>query len=84
MTKIPEFGIICDNVRFLRKREGLSRTAMAKRLHITCKTLDLLEGGLFPERCGIGFVMYACEAFQIPPQQFVAQRLENNTCNYLR
>ena len=51
MTQQKEYDIVCENIRHLRKAHSLSRTVMARRLHITGKTLDLLtcrlsrEGG---------------------------------------
>ena len=51
MTQQEEYDIVCENIRHLRKAHSLSRTVMARRLHITGKTLDLLtcrlsrEGG---------------------------------------
>lgn len=67
MSTSTEYSNICANIRYLRAREGLSRTAMARRLHITLKTLDTLESGVFPDRCGIGLLMHACAAFHSAP-----------------
>ena len=55
MLKGDDYKNVCDNIRWLRQEYGLSRTAMAKKLHISIKTLDLLEAGIFPERIHIGF-----------------------------
>ena len=43
MNKSVEYEIVCQNIRYLRQTQGLSRTAMARKLHITIKTLDFLE-----------------------------------------
>ena len=75
MTTEEEYGIICENVRFLRQQHGLSRTAIARRLHITLKTLDLLEAGTFPDRIHIGFFFHVHQAFGVPPHKMITTRL---------
>ena len=75
MTTQEQYSIVCENVRFLRQQHGLSRTAMAKRLHITLKNLDSLESGIFPERIHVGFFFHAHEAFGIPPRDLLTIRL---------
>ena len=37
----------CENVRELRKELGLSKSEMAKRLHLTLKTLNILRAGFY-------------------------------------
>ncbi|MBR4992481.1 MAG: helix-turn-helix transcriptional regulator [Clostridia bacterium] len=68
--------IICSNVAYLRKTHGLSRTAMSKKLHITLKTLDLLEQGIFPHRTNFGIVYYIADAFQVSVHDVMYTRLE--------
>ena len=48
-----DFHNLCANIRYLRATHGLSRTAMARKLGITIKTLDMLESESFPRRCTI-------------------------------
>ena len=50
MTTDKELAIFCRNIRVLRKNHGLSRTAIANRIHVSLKTLDSLEAGIFPNR----------------------------------
>ena len=70
-----QYGIVCENIRFLRQTHRLSRTAMAKKLHITLKNLDSLESGVFPERIHVGFFFHAHESFGIPPRDLLIIRL---------
>ena len=70
-----EYANICENIRYLRLRHGLSRTAMARRLHITSKTLDLLEAGVFPDRIRIDFLFLVQQVFGVPPKQLLTCRL---------
>ena len=67
---------ICHNIRFLRRKYGLSRTAMARRIHVTIKTLDSMEAGVIPDRIGIYFLYYVQQAFDIAPQDLMMTRLE--------
>ena len=76
MLKGDDYKNVCDNIRWLRQRYGLTRTAMAKKLHISIKTLDLLEAGIFPERIHIGFFFQVYQAFGIPPKMLLTTRLE--------
>ena len=76
MTTSEEYGIVCANIRYLRKQHGLSRTAMARKLHIAVKTLDLLEGGTFPERINISLFFYVQQAFDVPPKRLLTVLLE--------
>ena len=75
MTTQDEYQNVCENIRFLRQTYGLSRTAMAHRLHITVKTLDSLEMGIFPERIHIGFLFHVHKAFGIQPKRLLMTRL---------
>ena len=76
MTTQEQYRTVCANVRYLRKIHGLSRTAMAKKMHITLKTLDALESGVFPERIHVGFLQHLQESFGIGPYKMLTVRLE--------
>lgn len=71
-----EYQIVCANIRYLRKQHSLSRTAMARKLHISVKTLDLLEGGIFPERINIGLFFYVQQVFGVSPKRLLTVSLE--------
>ena len=75
MTTQEQYSIVCENIRFLRQKHGLSRTAMAKRLHITLKNLDSLEADIFPERIHVGFFFHVHQAFGVPPRDLLIIRL---------
>lgn len=48
-----ERKIFCDNVKKLREINKLSKKEMAKRLHITVKSLSILEQGIIPPRMSL-------------------------------
>lgn len=62
----PYLQIFCENMRCLRKRENLSRTAMAKRLGVSVKTLDAIESGVLPQNTTVRIFFRAHQAFGIP------------------
>lgn len=76
MSNQKERQNACDNIRYLRRKHGLSRTAMARKLHVTVKTLDSLEAGLIPPRISITFLYYIHREFGISPEQLLRVRLE--------
>ena len=76
MRTEDEYRNVFENVRYLRKLHGLSRTAMARKLRITVKTLDILETGVFPERIGIHFFFQVEQAFGISPVRLLTTCLE--------
>ena len=63
-----EFQFFCKNVRTLRERNHLSRSEMAKILHITPKTLSLLENGTLPAHTSATVIFRLSRAFGIPPK----------------
>ena len=75
MLKGNEYKNVCDNIRWLRRQRGLSRTATAKKLHIALKTLDLLESGVFPERINIGIFFYVHQVFGVSPNTLLTRRI---------
>lgn len=77
MTTQEQYRILCENIRFLRQKHGLSRTAMAQHLHITLKNLDLLEAGTFPARISIRFLFHTCQAFDIPIRELLTTHLSD-------
>ena len=77
MTTEDNYRMVCRNIRYLRAAHGLSRTAMARRLHITIKTLDAMEAGIFPERTGIQLLFHVFQAFGVSPSQLTTTSLED-------
>ena len=76
MTTEEQCQNLGHNVRVLRKKYGLSRTAMARRLHVTIKTLDSIEAGVIPDRVGVLFLFYLQRDFHIPISTLLMFRLE--------
>ena len=63
--KSSEIARFCSNIRTLREREGLSKAAMAKRLHIGVGTLTRLESGELPPRLDCCIIFAICDEFDI-------------------
>ena len=63
--KSSEIARFCSNIRALREREGLSKAAMAKRLHIGVRTLTRLEHGELPPRLDCCIIFAICDEFDI-------------------
>lgn len=76
MIQKEEYKNVCDNIRYLRRTSGLSRSSMARKLHITVKTLDLLEAGTFPERINIRFFFQVSQTFGVSPRRLLMVKLE--------
>ena len=77
MAQDPEYENVCRNIRYLRASHGLSRTAMAKKLHISIKTLDALESGHFPEYIGVNMFFHVQRIFGVHPKILLSVRLED-------
>ena len=45
-----EIKIFCENIKYLRKEQGLSKKEMAKKLGISTASLSILESGKLPPR----------------------------------
>ena len=64
--------IFCNNIKLLRSANGLSKTAMAKKLHITTKTLTSIEKGVCPPHTSAKIIFHASKAFGIHPKNLFA------------
>lgn len=63
-----EWVCFCQNVRALREKHGFSLREAAKRLHVTPKTLALIERGELPQRTSAGLILRLSQLFSIPPK----------------
>ena len=83
MERLPEndteFAIFQNNIKFLRKKENLSKKDMAKLLQISVNSLNKIESGIMPERLGIGIVFRIQQVFGVlPREQFQHIDTESN------
>ena len=69
--------ILCQNIGYLRKKNNLSRTQMAKIMGVTIKTLDSIERGVIPQRTNINLLYNLHRYFDIPMQDLL-EPLEKN------
>ena len=73
MERLPEndteFVIFQNNIKFLRKKENLSKKDMAKLLQISVNSLNKIESGIMPERFRIGIVFRIQQVFGVLPRE---------------
>jgi DNA-binding XRE family transcriptional regulator len=68
MGSEKEIMAFCENVRYVRKKNGLSKKEMAKKLGIGVKSLELIESGSLPPRMSVRVVYMIYENFGILPK----------------
>ncbi len=61
--KNEELLIFCSNVKKLRQRSGLSKTKMAKTIHVGVKTLQKIEEGELPPRVSSEVIFWLADSF---------------------
>ena len=64
-----EILFFCKNVSNLRKKEGLSKSKMAKNLGISTYCLSKIENGIIPPRLDISIVVKISELYEIEPSK---------------
>lgn len=69
------YGIFMENMAWLRKTHKLSRTEMAKLLHISVKSLDRMEQGEMPPRTSSKVLFRIQDAFGVHPAELLGRRL---------
>lgn len=69
--------IFCHNMALLRKRHGLSRRDMARRLGIGPGSLRAIERGEVPPGLSMGVLQRVQEEFGLPPAEFLRDFLQN-------
>ena len=70
---------LCENVKFLRKRDGLSKQEMARKLRISIRSLSMLEKGIIPERLSCDLLINIYFAFGISPTDILKGHISNHT-----
>lgn len=76
MNNGRELDTMCANIRFLRKKYGLTQKAMAQLLHISEGYVRRIERGEVPDRLTVGFLYYIHRSFGILPHNLVGTDLE--------
>lgn len=69
------YGIFMENITWLRKTHGISKTEMAKLLRISVKSLNRMEQGEMPPRTSAKVLFRAQDAFGIHPSVLLSYRL---------
>ena len=72
-----EFANFCSNIRYLRRKNGLTQKQMAQKLHISENYVRKLERGQIPHRLGIDVIWHTHIAFGVPVQDILECLLEN-------
>ena len=70
MSKSAAIQQFCANIRYLREREGLSKTRMAKIMGVTTATLTKIEEGTLPRRTGVKVLFRLSDQFGIRLNRF--------------
>lgn len=70
-----ETKIFCENIKKLRKENGLSQKEMAQKLDISVKSLSTLEKGTIPSRLSVSIIIKIYKIFGIKPAQMFAEYL---------
>ena len=71
-----DFSVFGDNIQTLRRKYGLSQTAMAKKLHVGINTLQALEKGPPCPNVGIKIFSYIQEEFGVQPSLMFIPEME--------
>ena len=66
----------CDNVRLLRRRAGLTKKEMAKRLGVGVGSISMLEKGVVPKRLSCEVLFRLALEFGVSPTDLLKKRLE--------
>ena len=70
-----ELRIFCNNLKNLRKTEGLSINKMAKKLNISTYCLSKIENGIIPPRLDISIVVKISKLYEIEPSKLFEESL---------
>ncbi len=73
MNSNIEHLILCENIRNLRKNNGLSKKEMAKLLGIGIKRLNLLEQNIIPKRLSCSIIIKIYKNFGILPKDIFSK-----------
>lgn len=65
-------SIFCTNIKTLRLREKLSKTAMCKILKVSMRSLNSIENGILPPRTSCEVLVRACIYFDIRPKDILS------------
>ncbi len=68
--------ILCDNIRLLRERAGLTQKEMAKRLGVSIRSISMLEKGSVPKRLSCEVIFRLALEFEASPTDLLKKRLE--------
>ena len=71
-----EEEFLAHNLRWLRKRHGLSKRKMAACMSIGLRSLNQLEAGIIPPRLKISAFYPLYKYFHVTPSQLLTQWLD--------
>lgn len=69
------YDILMENITWLRKAHDLSKTEMAKLLHISVRSLNRMEQGEFPPRTNTNVLFRIQYAFGVHPAELLSRKL---------
>lgn len=68
IRKENEWEIFSQNIKKIRKEQGLSKKSMAKRLKIGIQSLNKIENGELPPRLSVQIFFEIYKEFHIHPK----------------
>ena len=74
-----EMKIFGKNIAYLRTKNNLSKTSMAKIMHVGMQTLNKIENGEIPKKMDIDVFDNVYKAFGIAPHEQLSIDLTNGT-----
>lgn len=76
MEKYEELQNLCENLKYLRRENSLSKKKMAKILEVGCGSLSKLERGEVPPRLRCEIFLSIYRYFGITPAKMLESRLD--------
>ena len=78
MKTNDDYLIFCRNIKYLRKKHGLTQSKMAEHLGVSVYCIRKLEKGIFPPRLTIDILYSIYEVFCISPSKIFEPLYNNN------
>lgn len=66
---------LTHNLTVLRQQHGLTKTAMARLLHTSVRTITRLENNEIPRGLSASILVYAHTHFHVPPHKLLSEYL---------
>lgn len=78
MNEYNEFDVFCNNIKYLRIKNGISKTKMAKIMQISVYCLTKIEKGILPPSLDVAVLFCINAYFGVSSAQLFS-RMEEKT-----